>query len=91
MLSVVFAGLFLHSVDKNKIFFFNVFCSFVRLKGEVGMMMMIIVIIISLGNILKDRTWVNGASRVSHVFVWLEPSPASKRNFILGACFCKVF
>lgn len=33
------------------------------------MMMMIINVIISLGNILKDRTWINGASRVTHVFV----------------------
>lgn len=33
------------------------------------MMMIINVIIISLGNILKDRTWINGASRVTHVFV----------------------
>lgn len=33
------------------------------------MMMMIINVIISLGNLLKDRTWINGASRVTHVFV----------------------
>lgn len=38
--------------------------------GEVGvMMMMMITIIISLGNILKDRPWINGASRVTHGFV----------------------
>lgn len=33
------------------------------------MMMIIIIIIISLGNILEDGTWINGASRVTHVFV----------------------
>lgn len=33
------------------------------------MMMIFIIIIISLENILKDRTWINGASRVTHVFI----------------------
>lgn len=31
--------------------------------------MMMMMMIISLGNILEDGAWINGASRVTHVFV----------------------
>jgi len=54
----------------------------VEVGGRQFGFIIVITISISPRNILKDRAWINGASKVTPVFVWLELGPASKRNLM---------
>lgn len=54
----------------------------VEVGGRQFGFIIIITIIISLGNILKDRAWINGALKVTPISVWFELGPASKRNLM---------